>query len=63
EHFHVHKGRCLLGKAGRRSFYLAIEPLLEQTGKRQRRRCLALVRSLDRQEQDGWEFEHENPDS
>lgn len=46
EHFHAHAGSCLLGKAGRREFYLAIEPLLEETGRRQSRRCLALARAL-----------------
>lgn len=63
EHFRTRQRRCLLGKAGRRSFYLAIEPLLQQIGKRQRRRCLALVRSLGQEEQDLREREDEDPDS
>lgn len=63
EHFHFAQGRCLLGKAGRRNFYFAIEPLLERIGKRQRRRCLALVKSFSQEEQDLGEHEDEDFDS
>lgn len=62
EHFHAYGSGRLLGKAGRRAFYLAAEPLLEEAGKRQLRRCYALARTLGPGVQAGEEREDEDLD-
>lgn len=47
EHFRTVRGACLLGKAGRRIFYEAHEPLAARTRRLLRRGCRLLVRALE----------------